>query len=108
MSHLRNLVAHQESGTAAETVAFRAVLFGVAQFAVDVAIGTIAGQDRIQDAMAFAAIEAALVPHSSAGQHLLSGKNSATAARTTLSFRRLNGRRAHVARADLVHITSRR
>ena len=102
MSHLRNLVAHQESGTAAEAVAFRAVLFGVAQFAVDVAIGTVTGQDR----MAFAAIEAALVPHSSAGQHLLSGKNSATTARTTFSFRRLNGRRARVDRSDLVHITS--
>ena len=56
-------VAHEEGRAAAETVPLGAELFGVAQLAVDVAVGTVARQHRVEHAVAFAAVEAALVPH---------------------------------------------
>ena len=60
---LRNRVAHQEGGTATESVAFRAEFLGVAKLAVDIAVGPVAGQHRVQHAMALFAVEASLVPH---------------------------------------------
>lgn len=112
---LRNSLAHEESGSAAEAVAFGAELLGVAQLAVDIAVRAVAGEHRVENAVALAAVEARLVPdlcgagrdksdavsldaslaspgvdknsdYRSAGQHLFGGEHSAAAAWAPLAL----------------------
>lgn len=51
-----------EGGGVAETIALRSVTLGVAQLAVDLAIGGIAGEHRVQGSVALTAVVTALVP----------------------------------------------
>lgn len=66
--------------------ALGAVALAIAGLAVDVAIGTIAGQYRVQGTMTVGAVVAFLVPHLALGQLLLGSKDGATAAWTTLTL----------------------
>ena len=124
---LRNRVAHQEGGTATESVAFRAEFLGVAKLAVDIAVWPVAGQHRVQHAMALFAVEASLVPHlinsqivflqifklyraynskyRSTSQHLFGGENGSTAPRASiLAFNGLNDSQIRPARSHLFRI----
>ena len=56
-------VALQESGATAESVALGTKFLGVAEFAVDVAVGTVASENRIQNTVTFVTVEARFVPH---------------------------------------------
>ena len=60
--NLRDGVTLKEGRAATESIAFGSVLLGVAKFAVDVVIGSIASQHRVQDTVALFAVEARLVP----------------------------------------------
>jgi hypothetical protein len=61
--NVRNRVSHQESATSAESVSFRPEFLGVAELTVDVTIGPVTGQHRVQYAFALFAVEASLVPN---------------------------------------------
>ena len=61
--NVRNRVSHQESATSAKSVSFRPEFLGVAELTVDVTIGPVTGQYRVQDALALFAVEASLVPN---------------------------------------------
>lgn len=77
-------VALQESGATAESVALGTKFLGVAEFAVDVAVGTVASENRIQNTVTFVTVEARFVPHCSTGEHLLGSKDGSSASGTSL------------------------
>lgn len=52
---------------------------------VYILVGTIASNDRVKSLVAVFALEAFAMPFASLGQHLLGGKDSATATGTTLT-----------------------
>ena len=86
----------KESLAASEAVTFGAETLGVAAFAVDVAVGGVATQDRVERPLATLAAEAPLVVHAVLGEHLLGVKDSAAATRATrLSGCGLDCRRVH-------------
>lgn len=132
---LRNGVALKEGWSTTEAVAFGSVLLGVAELAVNVSVGSVAGQHRIEDAVALLAVEARLVPnltidkskwtnrgdvksaddkiqlkqlltHRSARQHLLSCKDGSSASGTSiLTFTGFDNRQIGSAGSHLLSIT---
>lgn len=70
--------------------------FAIAGATVDLLVGAIAREHRVQRPMTLGAVEALLVPHRALGQLLLSGEYHAAAARATLPGRRLDGRRVRI------------
>lgn len=91
---LGQAISLQEAGAASESIAVGTPLLAVAGAAVDVAIGSIAGVDRVQGLVAVLAVEALLVPLATLRQLLLGGIDDATATRATLTGTGL----------DLVHL----
>lgn len=90
MANSRQAVGLQETGTARKTVTVRTPILAVARFAVDILVGTIAGDYRVQRLGAIVTLEAFAMPFATLGQHLLGGKDDAAATRTTLTGRCLN------------------
>lgn len=78
-------ISLQETGAAGKSIAMWTPLLAIASPAVDIAIGAIAGIDRVQSLVAVFAVVALLVPLTALGQFLLGGKDGATATRTTLA-----------------------
>jgi len=76
--------------------ALGAVVLAVAGLAVDLLVGAVAGQDRVERTLALAAAEALLVPHAALGELLLGGVHHAAAAGTPLTLGRLDGRGVRV------------
>jgi len=78
----------------------------VAGTAVDVAIGSIAGQNRVQWPVAVGAVVAFLVPHLALGQLLLGGEHGSSASGASLALTSLDRRRVRVVEgpvgADLI------
>jgi len=74
----------------AVTKALGAEELAVAGAAVDVAIGSIAGQDRVQWPVAVGADVALLVPHLALGQLLLGGEYGSSAPGTAFAVTGLN------------------
>lgn len=58
---------------------------------MDLLIGAVARQHRVQGTFAFAAAEALLMPHRSLSELLLGGENCPTASRATLARCSLDG-----------------
>lgn len=103
----RDGVTLKEGRAATESIAFGSVLLGVAKFAVDVVIGSIASQHRVQDTVALFAVEARLVPDCSACQHLLCGEDRSSASGTSvLTFDCFDERQVGSAGSHLLSITS--
>lgn len=103
---LRDHVAHEERSTGSKAVAFRTVLLGVAELAVDVTVGPVTGQNGVEHTMALLAVEARLVPDAATGQHLLGGEDGPSATRTSVPIRRLDGRRVRLAWPHLLRFAS--
>lgn len=59
----RGAVGAHQSGGVTEAEALGAEQLAVAGPAVDLAVGAVAGQDRVEGAVALGAVEALLVPH---------------------------------------------
>lgn len=76
-----------------EPESFRSEKLAVARSAVNLLVGSIAGQHRVERSMALGAVEAFLVPHSPLGKLLFGGEYHATATRATLTGWRLDCRR---------------
>lgn len=87
---LGQTIGLQETRAAGKAITMWSPLLAIASVAIDIAIGTIAGIDRIQCLLAVSAIVALLVPLASLGELLLGGKDSATATGTTLARTRPN------------------
>lgn len=78
-------VSLQESRATSKAVAVWAPFLAITGSTVDVLVGTIASNDRVKSLVAVFALEAFAMPFASLGQHLLSGKDSAATAGTTLT-----------------------
>lgn len=77
-------------------IALGSELLGIAALAVDVLVGCLAAQDRVQALLAGTALEALLVPATSTCQHLFGSINIAATAWATLTLRCLgNGAWLH-------------
>lgn len=68
----------------------------VARTAMDLLVGPITRQRRVQWTLALRAAEALLVPHRSLGQLLFGGEHGATATWASLAGRRLDRRRVRI------------
>lgn len=90
------LASREEGGGVAVAEALGAVVLAVAGLAVDLLVGAVAGQDRVQRAAALAAAEALLVPHGALGELLLGGVDHAAATGASLAGRGLDGRGVRV------------
>lgn len=86
--NLRQPVSLKEARATSKPVAMWSPFLAVAGLAVDFAVGTVAGNDRVQSFGAVAALEALAMPLAALGQHLLSSEHHATATRAALARRR--------------------
>lgn len=83
-------------------IALGSELLGIAALAVDVLVGCLAAQDRVQALLAGTALEALLVPATSTSQHLFGGIDIAATAWATLTLWRLgNGAWLHASTVPL-------
>lgn len=90
------LAGGEKGGGVAVAEALGAVVLAVAGLAVDLLVGAVAGQDRVQRAFALGAAEALLVPHGALGELLLGGVHHAAAAGAALALGSLDGRGVRV------------
>lgn len=77
--------------------ALRSEEFRIARTTMDLLVGSVAGERRVQRSFAFRTAEAFLVPHRSFGQLLFGSENRSAATRTTLSGGGLNRCRVRIA-----------
>ena len=89
-------VGGYKSGRVAEAESLRPEEFAVAGATVDLLVGAVAGEHRVEWPVALGAVEALLVPHRALGELLLGGEYHAAAARAALAGWRLDGRRVRV------------
>lgn len=87
---LRESVGLEESRATCESVSVRSPLLPVARLTVYVPVRAVAGNNRVQGLGAVTALVALSVPFTTLGEHLLSGKDNATAAGATLAGRGLD------------------
>jgi len=78
-------IGADQSRSVSETESFGSEQFAIAGPAVDLLVGTVASQHRIQRTMALCAVEALLVPHGSFSQLLFSGEDHSSAPGTALT-----------------------
>mgnify|MGYP005982049677 FL=1 len=64
----------------------RAPLLAVASLTIDIAIGSVASDDRVQGLFAVLTLEAFAMPRSSFGEDLFRGEDDAAATRTALTW----------------------
>lgn len=69
----------------------RSPFLSIAGLAVDIFVGPVAGDDRVQSFGAVVTLEALSVPLAAPREHLLSGEHNTAATWTTLAGRGLNG-----------------
>lgn len=86
----RQAVGLQKTGTARKTVTVRTPVLAVARLAVDILVGTVACDDRVQRLGTVVTLEALAMPFATLGQDLLGSKDDATATRAALTGRRLD------------------
>lgn len=86
-------IGWNEGRGVSEPESFGSEKLAVARSAVNLLVGSIAGQHRVERSMALGAVEAFLVPHSPLGKLLFGGEYHATATRATLTGWRLDCRR---------------
>lgn len=90
LSDCRFAAGRDEGRGVAVAESLRSEELGVARAAMDLAVGAVAGQSRVERTMAFGAVEARLVPDGALGQLLLRLEDGAAAARASLALRRLD------------------
>lgn len=81
----------KEAGAAGESVTVWSPFLSVAGLAVDVAIGTVAGDNRVEGLGAVAAFKALAMPFATFGQDLFCGEHNTAATRATFAWWGLDG-----------------
>lgn len=84
--HLPHSVGLQEAGTTGKAIPMWSPFLAVASLAIDILIGSIASDNRVQSLGTISTFEAFLMPHSSLGQLLFGSKNGSATTRAALTW----------------------
>lgn len=83
--NLRQAIGLQETGATGKAIAMRSPFLAVAGLAIDVGVGSVASDDRVQGLCAVPTLKALAMPFATFSQHLFCGKDDTAATRAALA-----------------------